>query len=170
MNEEYYFDTCTIIDLIDDNSVYKQKVTTAINQIQGLRDFSEYMENELKGVLRHAEKFIKRRDKMLSEYAKIKQTLNTKFIPNTELTLNLHYFCKKQRIPPLKFQDMVHIGICSLENVPNIVSDDRHIFGRDRNNRPFIQIVRERISVNAQPSNNPRRVFTTRTGSLRMEI
>jgi len=57
MMGKYYFDTCTVIDGIDNSSRYHRNVLQAITQIPGLSVFSEYMENELKSVLRHAEKF-----------------------------------------------------------------------------------------------------------------
>lgn len=163
--DKYYFDTCTIIDYIDDRSSFNKKVVCAITQIKGLRVFSEYMENELKSVLRHAEKFYERKDIMLNNYIKVKQSSNIKFIPNNNQILSLHRFCIRQEVRPLKFQDMVHIGICGLENVPNIVSEDWHIHGHEGTGRPFIEKVRNELRFN-----DPRHAFTTRSGYLKMEV
>lgn len=162
---KYYFDTSTVIDCIDDSSPYHKNVTRAITQTQSPRVFSEYMENELKSVLRHAEKFIPKKDYMLEKYFNLKQTLNSIFVQNDSRVSNLHNLCKRRRIRPLKFQDMVHIGICGLENIINIISEDRHIFGRDRFGQPIIDTVRRLLQFS-----DPRHTFTTRSGFLRQEI
>jgi hypothetical protein len=122
------------------------------------------MENELKSVLRHAKKFRERKDEMLNNYIKIKSS-NVKFIPNNQRILSLHHSCRERRIYPLKFQDMVHIGICGLENIPNIVSDDWHIYGRAGARIPFIEIVRTALHFS-----DPKHAFTTRSGYLKMEV
>jgi len=162
---KYYFDTCTIIDSIDNLSPFNKKVVCAIAQIRGLHVFSEYMEIELKSVLRHAEKFYERKDEMLNNYIKIKQSSNVKFIPINQQILSLHHSCMRQRIYPLKFQDMVHIGICGLESIPNIISDDWHIHGHVGTDRPFIEKVRTALHFN-----DPKHAFTTRSGYLKMEV
>jgi hypothetical protein len=78
------------------------------------------MENELKSVLRHAEKFRGRQDSLLKEYTRLKIRLKVSFISNDSRIQNLHVQCKRLREAPLKFQDMVHVGICGLEDFPNI--------------------------------------------------
>jgi len=167
---KYYFDTCTIIDSIDNSSPFYNNVVRVINQIQGQLFFSEYMENELKSVLRHVEKFISRKDDLERDYLKVKQNLNPNFVPNDAKTLNLHIFCKRQRIRPLKPQDMVHIGICGLENIPNIISEDWHIYGRSKKHKqPFIDIVKQKLSSTLN-SSNPKHAFTTRQGYLKREV
>jgi len=170
MMGKYYFDTCTVIDGIDNSSRYHRNVFQAITQIPGLSVFSEYMENELKSVLRHAEKFRERQDFLLREYTRLKIRLKASFISNDSRIQNLHIWCKRLRVAPLKFQDMVHVGICGLENIPNIISDDWHIYGQSRRHgRPFIDVIKDRLSA-IQRFSNPEHAFTTRSGSLKMEV
>ncbi len=163
--EENYFDTCTVIDRIDDHSQYHSNVTRAINQIKGRLVFSEYMENELKSVLRHAQRFSQRKDNLLSNYDSLKRTLNIVWVATTPQISNLHNVCRRisRRIGGLKFQDMVHIGICGLERIINIISDDRHIYGN-------INIVRQELSHFYPGISDPRHVYTTRQGYLRRMV
>jgi len=168
--DKYYFDTCTIIDIIDSLSPFHNNVIKAVAQAQDLWALSEYMENELKSILRHAEKFVKRKDSLLKEYFKLKQSYKSSFIPNDSRTLRLHIFSKNHRIRPLKFQDVVHIGICGLKNIPNIISEDWHIYGRSmKYNQPFIDIVKQALT-SIQNFSNPKHAFTTRQGYLKKEV
>ena len=170
-SEKNYFDTCTVIDRIDDRSRHHRNVTRAINQIKGKRVFSEYMENELKSVLRHVERLNQRKDNLLNTYNSVKRSLNVIWIPNTQQTGNLHKYCKRvsRRIRSPKFQDMVHIGLCGLESIVNVISEDWHIHGRNRMGQPFIDIVRREIS-RIHPISDPKHAYTTRQGYLKQEV
>ena len=181
--QKFYFDTCTIIDAIDHTSRYHANVRKALQQVKGDCLLSEYMEVELKGVLRKS-KFRKMKDSLLREYAHLKRNLQAKWIPNNEEVINLHKFAKKlqkdvqsyyrrrriyvRRVP--KFPDIVHIGICGLKDITNIVSEDKDIYGRDSRGVPIIDIVKNAISKNIKNISNPRHVCTSREGYLKQVI
>ncbi|MGC9086013.1 MAG: hypothetical protein ACP5IT_07500 [Thermoproteota archaeon] len=159
--EKNYFDTCTVIDIIDDNSRYHSYVIKAVSQIRGKWVFSEYMENELKSVLRHAERFSQRKDVLLNNYSRVKQNFNPIWVPISQQIASLHNYCRiSSRRVRIKFQDMVHIGICSLENIINIISDDWHI-------SMLIEIVKQELSHFYSNISNPKHVYTTRQGYIK---
>lgn len=172
-----YFDTCTVIDAINNSSKYYAKVTKSLKQVVGDNEFSEYMEHELKSVLRHS-KFVGSKDLLLSKFNALRKHLKASWIKNDYRISKLHDHCKRiqKRVRKLckpekspKFQDMVHIGICGLENILNIISDDGHIYGRNKQGRPFVDIVKDEISQMSSIS-NPQHVYTTRDGQLSRKI
>ncbi len=166
-----YIDTSTIIDAIDPGSRFHTAVISALRQIVGSFAFSEYMEIELKGVLRKS-RFNRRRDILLRNYANLKQRFNTTWIPNNRDVITLHNQSRRlERLVRrlcggvrIRFPDIVHIGICGLKNIENIISEDWHIHGRNRHGDPFIVIVREVISQNIRNVNNPIRAYMCRLG------
>ena len=175
--QKNYFDTCTIIDAIDYTSRYYTNVRQALKQVKGDCVFSEYMEVELKGVLRKS-RFSGIKDKLLSEYAHLKRALQAKWIPNDRGIMNLHRIARwlQKEVRSLcrggypKFPDIVHIGICGLEDITNILSEDWHIYGRSIQGIPFVEIVKRVISRNVCNVSNPQHVYTTRRGYLRREV
>jgi hypothetical protein len=70
----------------------------------------------------------------------------------------------------IKQADVVHIGICGKENIENIVSEDRHIHGRNRNGVPFIFMVRNEFLRVRYTFFNPQHALSTREGFLRRHV
>ena len=64
----------------------------------------------------------------------------------------------------------VHIGICGLKNITSIISEDWHIYGRDKQGIPFIETVKKVVTRNFYRASNPKHVYTTRQGYLKQEI
>jgi len=175
--KNYYFDTCTIVDAINHASPHYTNVRQALRQIKAGSVVSEYMEVELKGVLRKS-KFNEVKDMLLGEYVRLKRMLRARWIPNDRSIMDLHKIAKRLQkdVRSLcrgsypKFPDMVHIGICGLKNITSIVSEDWHIYGRTGQGIPFIEIVKEVITRNFYRISNPKHVYTTRQGYLKQEV
>jgi predicted nucleic acid-binding protein len=168
VSEKYYFDTCTVIDAINDRSPYHEGVNSALGQIKGDSVFSEYMEDELKRVLRKSEMFRSRMDDLLSKYVTLKQQLGAKLVENDTKVSNLERYSKRiSRRVGIKQADIVHIGICGEKNIENIVSEDWHIHGKNKNGVPFISIVKTEFSMVYNTFFNPQNAFSTRQGFLK---
>jgi len=171
VSKKYYFDTCTVIDAINDSSPHHKSVKSALSQIEGSSVFSEYMEDELKRVLRKSEMFRSRMDNLLSEYVNLKQKLGATVVVNDTKVSSLEMYSRRiSRRVRIKQADVVHIGICGKENIENIVSEDWHIHGRNRNGVPFIFIVRNEFLRVHNTFSNPQHAFSTREGFLRRHI
>ena len=65
--KNYYFDTCTIIDAVNRASPYHTNVKQALQRVKAGSVVSEYMEIELKGVLRKS-RFSGMKDMLLGGY------------------------------------------------------------------------------------------------------
>jgi hypothetical protein len=129
------------------------------------------MEDELKRVLRKSEMFRSRMDNLLSEYVNLKQKLGATVVVNDTKVSSLEMYSKRiSRRVRIKQADVVHIGICGKENIENIVSEDWHIHGRNRNGVPFIFMVRNEFLRVHNTFSNPQHAFSTREGFLRRHI
>jgi hypothetical protein len=129
------------------------------------------MEDELKRVLRKSEMFRSRMDNLLSEYVNLKQKLGATVVVNDTKVSSLEMYSRRiSRRVRIKQADVVHIGICGKENIENIVSEDWHIHGRNRNGVPFIFIVRNEFLRVHNTFSNPQHAFSTREGFLRRHI
>jgi predicted nucleic acid-binding protein len=171
VSEKYYFDTCTVIDSINDNSPYQQNVNSALSQIKGDFVFSEYMEDELKRVLRKSEVFRPRMDYLLSKYVALKQRVSATLVVNDIRVSDLERCSKRiSRRVGIKQADIVHIGICGKENIENIVSEDWHIHGKSKKGVPFISIVKNEFSMVHNTFYNPQHAFSTRQGFLKKHV
>jgi predicted nucleic acid-binding protein len=171
VSEKYYFDTCTIIDAINDSSPHHKCVNSALSQIKGGFVFSEYMEDELKRVLRKSEVFRPRMDYLLGKYVTLKQQVSATLVVNDIKVSDLERCSRRiSRRVRIKQADVVHIGICGKENIENIVSEDWHIHGRNRNGVPFIFMVRNEFLRVHNTFSNPQHAFSTREGFLRRHI
>jgi hypothetical protein len=129
------------------------------------------MEDELKRVLRKSEMFRSRMDNLLSEYVNLKQKLGATVVVNDTKVSSLEMYSRRiSRRVRIKQADVVHIGICGKENIENIVSEDWHIHGRNRNGVPFIFMVRNEFLRVHNTFSNPQHAFSTREGFLRRHI
>jgi hypothetical protein len=129
------------------------------------------MEDELKRVLRKSEMFRSRMDNLLSKYVNLKQKLGATVVVNDTKVSSLEMYSRRiSRRVRIKQADVVHIGICGKENIENIVSEDWHIHGRNRNGVPFIFMVRNEFLRVHNTFSNPQHAFSTREGFLRRHI
>jgi len=172
---EYYIDTCTVIDAIEIlYARYRVTAREALSRIRNEYACSEYMEDELKRVLRH--KFGGREKDMLLEYywdikpssfIPTDQTIGHLYSQSKNLQKQVRQHCGRRGKAPGP-QDIVHVGVCGLKDIPGIVSEDWGVYGRDVQGRPFIDIVRQEISHGIQHVANPKHTFVTRGGFKRV--
>ena len=104
--------------------------------------------------------------------------LRARWIPNDRSIMDLHKVAKRLQRDVRsscrggypKFPDIVHIGICGLKNITSIISEDWHIYGRDKQGIPFIETVKKVVTRNFYRASNPKHVYTTRQGYLKQEV